>query len=120
MVKSDWAHELSGFERFPEGIAYALTHLDPSKPPTVFGFRDLARKAPRTEDKQLPAPKASPEIVAEQLKRLAPLLNRLEPRADKEWAKRLKARHDGGEKLGKHQIDAYRQALGLQGRMAWQ
>lgn len=119
-VKSDWAHELAGFERFPEGIAHALTHLDPVKPPTVFQFRDLARKAPRTEDKQLPVPKASPEVVAEQLKRLAPLMKRAEPRADKEWAKRLKSRHEGGEKLNPHQVKAYRQALGIEGRMAWQ
>lgn len=32
----------------------------------------------------------------------------------------LKARHERGEKLGPHQITAYRQALGMEGRMPWQ
>lgn len=120
LVKSDWAHELAGFERFPEGIAHALTHLDPVKPPTVLQFRDMARKAPRSEDKQLPVPKADPAVVAEQLKRLAPVLKRMEPRGDKEWANRLKARHEDGGQLSRYQINCYRRALGMEGRQAWQ
>ena len=38
----------------------------------------------------------------------------------KDWARKLKARHEHGEKLGPHQITAYRQALGLEGRQSWQ
>ena len=38
----------------------------------------------------------------------------------KDWARKLKARHERGEKLGGHQIAAYRQALGLEGHQAWQ
>ena len=119
-VKSDWGHELAGFEQFPEGIAHALTHLDPVKPPTVFQFRELARKAPRAEDKQLPAPKASPEVVAEQLKRLAPLMQRAEPRADKSWAHSIILRADGGERINPTTLLFARNALGLKGRQAWQ
>ena len=111
-VKSDWAHELAGFERFPEGIAHALTHLDPAKPPTVFQFRDLARKAPREEDKQLPSPAASPAVVAEQLKRLAPILKRLEPRADKAWAHTILNRVRAGEKLNPTSVRFAREAVG--------
>lgn len=120
IVKSDWAHELAGFERFPEGIAHALTHLDPAKPPTVFQFRELARKAPRTEDKQLPAPAASPEVIAEQLKRMAPALKQMKSVGNKEWAEILKRRDEAGEKLSRFQVQSYRQALGIDGRQAWQ
>ena len=38
----------------------------------------------------------------------------------KDWARELKARHEHGEKLGLYQITAYRQALGMEGRMPWQ
>jgi len=41
----------------------------------------------------------------------------VEPKA---WARKLKARHDSGEKLALHQIAAYRQALGMEGHQAWQ
>ena len=119
-VKSDWAHELAGFERFPEAIAHALTHLDAMKPPTVLQFRELARKAPRAEDKQLPPPKASPEVVAEQLKRLAPMLKRAEPRVDKGWAQAIVNRINAGEKLNPTTARFARQALGMEGRQAWQ
>lgn len=119
-VKSDWSHELAGFERFPEAIAHALTHLDPAKPPTVFQFRELARKAPRPEDKQLPAPKASPEVVAEQLKRLAPMLVRAEPRADKGWAHAIMSRVNAGERLNPTTVRFAREAVGVEGRQAWQ
>lgn len=119
-VKSDWAHELAGFERFPEGIAHALTHLDPAKPPTVFQFRDLVRKAPLPEAKQLPAPIASPEVVAEQLKRMAPALKQMKSVGNKEWAQILQRRDEAGEKLSRFQVHCYRQALGLDGRQAWQ
>jgi hypothetical protein len=62
-VKSDWLHELSGFERSPESIQYALQNL-PDSPPTVIQFRALCRSAPRKETLELPPPKADPEIVA--------------------------------------------------------
>lgn len=41
-------------------------------------------------------------------------------RDPKQWARDLKARHERGEKLAAHQITAYRQALGMEGRMPWQ
>ncbi len=62
-VKNDWAHELSGFARHPEAIAYALQNLTPGKPPTVLEFRAIARKVPQPEFVQLPAPLADRERV---------------------------------------------------------
>lgn len=57
----------------------------------------------------LPAPKRQPVHVEVQLLK-----------DGKDWARKLKARHDHGEKLGAHQITAYRQALGFEGRQSWQ
>lgn len=45
-VKSDWAHELSGYQQSPDAISYALQHL-PNKPPTVLEFRTICQAAPR-------------------------------------------------------------------------
>ena len=67
-VKTDWAHELAGFENFPEGIAFALQSMPAGKPPNVLEFRAMALRAPRPEFKQLEAPKADPSRVAEELK----------------------------------------------------
>ena len=62
-VKSDWAHELDGFEKNPQAIKYALQNLPASKPPTVFEFRAIALRAPETPLQQLEAPLANPEVV---------------------------------------------------------
>jgi hypothetical protein len=62
-VKADWAHELSGFEKHPEAIAYGLKHLPMDRPPNVLQFRALCRKLPPPEFKALPAPKADQEKV---------------------------------------------------------
>lgn len=71
-VKSDWAHELAGFEQHPHAIAWALQHLPDASAPTVLEFRTLARKAPPEVLPQLPEPKADPERVkAEAAKLLA-------------------------------------------------
>lgn len=66
-VKADWAHELAGFESWPEAIAHALSHLPPDRPPTVLQFRDLCRRAPPKQHPQLPAPRADPERVKAEL-----------------------------------------------------
>lgn len=118
-VKSDWAHELAGFEKFPEGIAHALTHLDLVKPPTVFQFRDLARKAPVPEARQLSAPLASQAVVAEQLKRLAPQLHRAQAPADKGWAHVIIQRVKAGERLNPTTVRFAREAVDADGRQAW-
>lgn len=87
-VKSDWMHELSGFENAPHAIAYALSNL-PESAPTVIQFRALARLAPAAETKQLPEPKASPERVAAELAKLAPIRTaaKVERTDCKQWAR---------------------------------
>lgn len=63
-VKADWAHELAGFEKLPDALAYALKHLPIDRPPNVLQFRALCRKVPTPEFKALPVPKADREKVA--------------------------------------------------------
>jgi hypothetical protein len=73
-VKSDWAHELDGFESAPHAIHYALQNLPDSKPPNVAEFRAIARSAPSPVALRIEAPRANPEIVrAELLKAKAAL-----------------------------------------------
>jgi len=69
-VKADWAHELAGFGDQPQAIAYALQTLPADRAPNVLQFRDLCRRAPPPERQLLNAPKANPELVAEQLARV--------------------------------------------------
>lgn len=116
-VKTDWGHELSGFEDWPEAIAHALATLPPGKPPTVLEFRDLARKAPRKTLVALPSQPADPANVAAELAKLASLTVRkqaADSRVDhKAWARRLIARHEAGEVLKPIQLRFAREALRL-------
>lgn len=118
-VKAYWAEELSGFVEQPDAIAHALAHL-PAKAPNVIEFRQLCRMAPKPEFKQLPRPTQDPQAVAEVVGVVKSKLSKLPEIDPKGWAKKLKARHERGEKLGAHQISAYRQALGMEGRQSWQ
>ena len=99
-VKSDWSHELAGFEGHPEAIAYALANLPP-KAPSVIEFRAIARRAPLPEVKLLEAPRANPERVAAELAKLAPLRVRksADLRGGKDWARSLIARAAAGERI---------------------
>lgn len=110
-VKTDWGHELAGFERHPECIAYALANL-PMKAPSVIEFRALARKAPHTEAPRLESPAADPARVAAELAKLAPIRRRAEVDM-KDWARRLLARHDASEVLKPIQLRFAREALGI-------
>lgn len=112
-VKTDWGHELSGFENWPEAIAHALATCPPGKPPTVIEFRELARKAPRAKVPALPEPPANPERVAAELAKLAPIRRGvMSPVIDhKAWAKSLIKRHEAGEKLTVTVLRFAREAL---------
>lgn len=118
-VKADWKHELKGFSTNLEPLRYALKHL-PVKCPTVAEFRSVANSCPPPEFKQLPAPHAKPELAKQVVGAVKQKLGGLPVKDPKDWARKLKARHERGEKLGGHQIAAYRQALGLEGHQAWQ
>jgi len=106
-VKADWGHELDGFERVPEGIKHALSHLPPGEPPTVLQFRELCRRAPAPEYKALPLPKPDPKIAAIALS----ALKRPAHRGPKAWAWDLKEREERGSGLTKAQRDMWRGAL---------
>lgn len=100
-VKSDWSHELSGFQQHPRAIAWALQHLPADKPPTVLEFRALARKAPPEDLPKLESPKADPARVAAELAKLAPVL-RSAPRQGvdgRAWARTILARSDAGDRI---------------------
>jgi hypothetical protein len=66
-VKSDWAHELDGFESAPHAIHYALQNLPDSKPPNVAEFRAIARRVPAPVTLRIDAPRANPAIVRAEL-----------------------------------------------------
>ena len=115
-VKTDWAYCLSGFIDNPQAIAFALANLPDSKPPTALEFRSICRQAPKTSLTQLTASKADYSVVAEQLSKIGKsvgIASTDHKRDHKLWAKRLKERHDKGEKLNLIQINSYRVALDI-------
>lgn len=112
-VKADWASELHGFSFNLEPLRYALRNL-PEKCPNVETFRRLANSCPPPEFKLLPAPHAGAEFAKQVVGQVKERVSKFPARDPKDWARALKKRHDKGEKLGAHQIKAYRQALGLQ------
>ena len=121
-LKSMWAHELSQFDVRLTAIGWALENLPP-KCPNLIEFKLLCRQAPREMLSQLDAPKADRTIVDAEMAKIAATALRSssnpEQRGDPlAWAKRLKARHDKGEKLGHYQIFCYRKALGIEQRLA--
>lgn len=108
-VKADWATELAGFLHNPDALRYALENLPPdSPPPTVLQFRQLARNAPRAAPPALPAPPpADPARVTAALAGLK-VGGERDPR---DWARKLCAREQGGERLSIAQRDAWRAAI---------
>jgi len=113
-VKFDWAKELDGFENHPTAIAFALQNLDPDSPPTVLVFRKIAMRAPAADLPRLPEPAADRQRVADELAKLNNLrASPASPHGMKDWAYRLKARHEAGEKLNRNQIRCYQAAIGV-------
>jgi len=123
-VKSLWAHELASFDDKPRlnCIAWALENL-PARAPNLIEFKMLCRQAPQWQALQLDAPKVDPKIVDAEMAKIAATAIRSSSSRDSHgdplgWAKHLKARHDGGEKLGMYQIFCYRKALGIEVKAA--
>ena len=121
-LKSMWAHELSAFSESLKAIGWALENL-PAKCPNLIEFKNLCRQAPREMMVALDAPKADRSIVDAEMAKIA--ASALKPKTDEHgrvdylaWAKRLKARHDNGEKLGTYQIFCFRKALGIEAKAA--
>ena len=107
-VKTDWAHELGGFEGHPEAIRHALQNLNPSKAPTVYEFRNVCSSAPKMAMLELPRPPQDPAIVAAIV---SGLKRKASPNGMKDWAHRMKARHLAGDRLSSYQISAFQAAL---------
>ena len=115
-VKSHWAHELGIFEDNLHAIGWALKNL-PDRCPNLIEFKSLCKQAPRTSRTALDAPKAPAEVVRVLAEIAATALKT--PKDEngnvdhKRWAKKLKARHEKGEKLSLYQIKCYKTALDL-------
>ena len=108
-VKEDWAHELRGFQQNPSAIAYGLEHCITGKPPTVHEFKSACSRKPDSTP-LLPSPVVDPVIAARVLEGLRESA-KTRP-SMKDWAHRLKARHEAGDKLNSNQISCYQTALG--------
>jgi len=114
LVKSDWMHELSGFENAPHAIAFALSNL-PGDPPNVVQFKALARSAPAQAASALPAPKADPARVAAELAKLAPMREAfvsVTPKDCKQWARNILAQRAAGIPRTPAVVQMARNALG--------
>lgn len=105
-VRADWARELGGFLERHAAIQYALDHLPPAKPPTSIEFRLLCNRAPTVAPLALPAPLASPTVVAAVRQSFTRAV--VDPLA---WAQRLRSREEAGEHLTATQREAWRTAL---------
>lgn len=116
-VKSDWAHELSGFERHPKAIAWALQNL-PERPPTVLSFKFLARRSPPDELPRLEMPKADPDRVAAELAKWEPLKAAPCGRPNTDWAKAIVEKHNSGLRVNFLPLKMAREALARKGDAA--
>jgi len=109
-VKADWAHELAGFATWPEAIKYGLENPPADRAPTVLQFRDICRKAPAKAVKALPEPKADPSRVQAEIAKLRSR-NPGDKPDPKDWARRILARHEAGEKLNPTTLRFAKEAL---------
>jgi hypothetical protein len=110
-VKTDWSHELSGFENWPEAIAWALKNMPAGKPPTVLEFRAMCYRAPKPERPQLPEPTVDPAIVAREFEKMKPMQRPVGGYDHKAWARKLIARHDAGDNIRLYSLKLARAAL---------
>ena len=106
-VKAEWANELGGFEVAPVKIAYALSILNPDKPPNILQFKAFCIKAPSPVVLAIGAPPADPVRVAE----VVASIKKTQSQVSKGWTARLKAREEAGEKLNSAQRMMWREAV---------
>lgn len=113
-VKAAWGHELSGYAGNLQAVAWALENL-PERCPNVIEFRNLCRRAPQNEALKLPEPKADPERVQRELSRLGDVRKKVMSTSIdyRDWARRIIARHDAGERLNVTSLRFAREALGI-------
>lgn len=117
-VKTNWGQMLAYYEADPGAIAWALENLPSGKPPTVLQFRDLCRAAPAKPAPMLPEPKADPERIKTEMEKLQEMVATKAPRGTgdgKDWARRILARLEAGEKIAAYTLRSARDALGVAG-----
>lgn len=113
-IKTVWAHELAGYASHLGALAWALENL-PERPMNVLEFRALCRRAVTSETPRLPEPAADPARVAQELAKLSSMVKPLPVVAGhKDWAKRIMARKQAGERVNSTACRMASEALGLQ------
>jgi hypothetical protein len=117
MVKSMWSHELAAYTDNLEAIGWALENLQ-HRCPNVIEFKQLCKQAPRLSVAALSAPKASADVVDKEIAKIAASAMKapVDERGQvdhRQWAKKLRDRHQKGEVLSLVQINAYRTALDI-------
>jgi hypothetical protein len=116
-VKSAWAHELGMFSDNLNAIGWALKNL-PDRCPNLIEFKSLCKQAPRPTTNVLEASKAPIELVDRVLAEIVAKAFKA-PKDEngkidhKRWAKKLRDRHVGGEKISPYQIKSYKIALDM-------
>lgn len=117
-VKTEWGYELEAFASSAglRRVQWALRNL-PDRAPNAIQFRNLCRQAPVDVAPPLPAPSANPERMRAELAKLGHVEKSKRMTASsfdhKAWAKRLVARHNGGDKIRPISLLFARQALGM-------
>lgn len=97
-VKTVWAHEMGGFANNLHALAWALENL-PARAPNAVEFRFLCRLAPAPEVQRLTEPAANPERLRAELAKLGEIVKEKPAQAGTDWARRIVARAEGGERI---------------------
>lgn len=115
-VKSLWSHELAFYNTHEKmaDIAWALENL-PERAPNVIEFKNICRKAPKVESPRLPEKKADPERLKRELSKLMAPAREAVAKAQltdgRDWARRIIARNEAGEKLAATTLRFAKEAL---------
>ncbi len=107
LIRQTWAQELAGVK--PSAIKYALDHLPEDFPPTVLQFRKICIAQPE----QAPALTNSAPINPAIRMAVVAGLSSHAAGGPRDWAHRLKARDEAGDRLNGNQVRCYKNALGL-------
>lgn len=97
-VKTDWAARLSVFSERLDAVAWALHNL-PVQPVNAIAFAALCRQAPAPIVPALPLPPANPERMRAELAKLQPVLSKPVCGDGRDWARRIVARVQAGERV---------------------